>query len=379
MCSFVSLIQIISVLDDYFGKKVNRYLSIVSQDKVELPWFSVCFEILYFKPVQKWTQKILNKSSTNYSEVFSAMDGKFTLRQLYHLLPKKNSLFSSIEATSSFINGTIVNPSMCVNPYFYEPFYCFAIGSNDIKPHFVAAHEFSVTEYGSTFLILHLSLKPLQYHKYSFLMVHPHRTLIHEATSHVYRFNLNNGCAFVFEKIRHQLLPSPFETNCINYESLGYRSQSNAIEFCNQRIVNKIFNRNLPYTSRNVLSDSFLGYGWSLDVHKNYTKFKILRQIKKHCANKYFEPDCEKSQFNIVNFWILKSPAGVATVKMKILNTHQLEILTNPRHSFTLTIYYLGSILGIWFGFSITFDVPKAFTFIKNFLFKKVFTLNLTL
>lgn len=377
-CILCSLYHIFTVFDDYFRREVNEYISMKISKDTEVPTLSVCFEIIYFPEFFNYVHDTYNISfvskSLIYPHFYKPLDGKLTLRKLFQLLPKNESIFNFIHIASKSSNESWITPEIQAKPYFFEPFYCFAIGVTSEEPYRISWNDISVADYGGTILRISLNTNMLKNHTTMFLFTHPHNTLVHEATLGVQRVPLTKvttTCEFSFEKVRYKLLPYPYKTDCLEYRNIGFQTRSQAIDRCVQAMVKQKFDRNLPFSSASVDSDAYLGYGLLFKMRTNITKLNILRNIKKSCARQYSKPDCDFTYFKMSNCWIFDAVADNLSLKMKVINRPYIEVVSRETVSLSQSIIYFASILGLWFGFSIAFDVPKALKFTKRQLCKK--------
>ena len=371
-CVLCSLYHLFTVFDDYFRREVNEFISMDVSKEIEVPTLSVCFEVIDFVAFRDYVEKNYNLSfdqETLYISYYTPLDGKLTLRQLYNLLPKNDSIFKYVRISPKFFNGIWLKPKVQIHPYFFEPFYCFAIGVRDEKPYRVDWNDISIADYGGTILGVSLNLEAISRHATIFLFTHPHKTLIHEATLGVQRVSLielKNNCEFSYEKVKYNLLPYPYKTNCLNYKNIGYKTRSEAIDICIQALARKEFNRSLPFSSASVESESYIGFGFIYKILVNITILNKLRNIKKICGQQYYKPDCELTYFKLSNCWIFDGVSDNLNLKMKVMNRPYIEVFSRETVTISQSIIYFASILGLWFGFSIAFDVPKALKFASH-------------
>lgn len=372
-CSCCCLYHIITILQQYFSGEVNKYISIGFKDALEIPWISLCFKIYQFEQFENFSKLFINETSNlnDLKKIYMKLDGKVSLSEIYQVLPKKDKLFRKISVAPKSINEKWVSPPIMVNPFFFEPYYCFVIGVDTEKPYKIAWHDTGLTEYGSTFLEIKIDRKEIKNNNEIYLFTHQHKTYLHKASlgsQKIYLKPLFKTFEFTFERLRYKLLPYPYETDCCDYSRFGFRTRTHAFDSCVQNETKKLFNRNLPYTIARVDSDAKIGYVYFSQKKSNLSVYTTLQKIRYNCSIIFSKPDCDLNYFKIPSYWFIKSSAlKYLFIKMRVINGPQIEITSKEKNSLSQSIIYIASVLGIWFGFSITHNLPKI---LNSFIFK---------
>ena len=110
------------------------------------------------------------------------------------------------------------------------------------------------------------------------LYLHSHDTTPHiEQESHIrtyksLKYDIN------FSRITTQLLPSPYDTKCMNYTKMGYKSRDDCIYKCQAEIIEKLCNG----IQRNILVSEHSNHSFpSVDcINKHYSQ---IRNFTKKC------------------------------------------------------------------------------------------------
>lgn len=370
-CIAGSIFHMFSVVKIYVGKEVDRHVSIDIRKEVEVPLLSICFQMFDFK---MFFEPPYNKNLKEDRKIFfQKMDGLLTLKQLYHILPKASDIIESyIVAPKSFSNGWFT-PFISIKPYFFEPYYCHSIGAEGERIYYVNSLDNGISDFGNNHLVVKIKRDVLKYQTSMYVFIHQQKTHLHEHNVGIKKVYLKSNYTlveFAYEKIIFKLLPYPYETMCQNYQELGFETRNHAIEHCVQEKFLATFNRSLPFSSRSVYTNIYLGYGFAMTLKQNLTNLLKLHEMRKQCFKQYEGPDCEQAHYLIRNYWISQVPNDAVVVKMKTVYGPNLKISTKQKISFGHCIIYLGSVLSIWYGFTITFDIPKAISFVGYKFFK---------
>jgi hypothetical protein len=163
-----------------------------------------------------------------------------------------------------------------------------------------------------------------------------------------------------YEKIRINLLPPPYETDCFDYSG-SIRSQAECI---NEILIDEYLNINkcLPKNAETITY--FINYyNYSkfehkfcsdIDFENNTRRIRILRDLRRKCRKA-----CHEEIFEI---WYSNQETKFNTLYLTNLNSNYIVFENNPEMTFILYLVNFGGLLGLWHGLSIK-DL-------KNFIFK---------
>ena len=372
LCVLCSMYHVFTVIEEYYSGQVNKLISVKIKEDYEIPWMSLCFAIYDFREFVTFANSLINIThETHRNKIYMMLDGQVSLNQIYKILPKKEDIIESIDVAPKSINGSWIAPPVIVLPFFCEPFYCLAIGIDTEKPYTIYWHDSGIFEYGTTFYTVTLKRKSLVFHKEMYLFVHQHRTFLHKASMGSKKLFLRpkfEKYEFTLEQLKYSLLPYPYETDCLDYAQTGFQSRAHAYDMCVQSEARNVFKRNLPFSSANVTSQAYIGFKLFSQMKTNETLFSAFESIRYNCSRVYNKPDCKTTYFKITGDWVFKGAyQGIMIIKMVIINAPQVSMFSRKKMSLSQTIIYIGSILGIWFGFSIVNMAPKAYRFVIYF------------
>ena len=180
--------------------------------------------------------------------------------------------------------------------------------------------------------------------------------------------------ALSFNRIINRRLESPYSTHCFDYNNLLFRNRRHAITTCENDLSLGYFNASL-YDNMQLLTDE------EDESNNNYTGFKQLIQefinghkmafdnIRQYCRLKYAEMDCIE-EFYEINV-DMQTRSDDSNIIIRIPRIPDFTTVCQAKLSIIDYFIYVGSTLGIWFGFSVTFT---SFAII-NLAFKRIVSL----
>jgi hypothetical protein len=163
-----------------------------------------------------------------------------------------------------------------------------------------------------------------------------------------------------YEKIRINLLPPPYETDCFDYSG-SIRSQAECI---NEILIDQYLNVNkcLPKNAETI-TYYINYYNYSKFEHKfcgdndfenNTRMIRILRDLRRKCRKACYE--------EVFESWYSNQKNEFNALLLTKLNSHYIVFENNPKMTFIQYLMNFGGLLGLWHGLSIK-DL-------KNFIFK---------
>lgn len=147
-----------------------------------------------------------------------------------------------------------------------------------------------------------------------------------------------------FDRVIYKLLKCPYESQCIDYDTLGYKSQSEAINHC----LNQLSIRRLGAIDKTLADVSTQYPVYSKWKGKKLTDLRD--QMFQECNAKYPSPDCEKVQYipKVAGFSSTKSNSTNVILLMNF--KEDMVITAKPQYTLLQYLIYLGSTLSFWFG-----------------------------
>ena len=149
-----------------------------------------------------------------------------------------------------------------------------------------------------------------------------------------------------------KLLPIPYDTECIEYEPMGFKNANDCMAKCLTTKSMVAFNK-MPFSV--ILNDTLQNDGQkevSVNDLMNQTVSRTYVEIEHECVNQCNNPDCE---FDISMTTVNYDQFEGDSIKFEI--GVPKEPLFNLRYyaatSLEEFILYSSSIVSIWFGFSI--------------------------
>ena len=164
------------------------------------------------------------------------------------------------------------------------------------------------------------------------------------------------------------LLPAPYETQCLDYTSIGYRSQTHCIIKCKTNYFREHFEGWHPdikysgeYDGNIVFAEQKWRQNKTLDKMMAHHCLEVCGK-KEDCFNEYFTT-------NIIGQWdrevgVNDNLHGVFIYLPTGLNTRYIH---SPRLHLIEYICYTASVFSLWFGISMTTLSKILIIFYNNY------------
>lgn len=156
-----------------------------------------------------------------------------------------------------------------------------------------------------------------------------------------------------YSKIVTKSLPYPYETLCQNYDKMA------ELHECVSRNTT---NSKFPYLQKDVLSE------WNTRPENCHFKYESLSKIEDSCNEKVDSPECDQISYSLITE--KERSVGHATEVFPADHPYSLilipptdpilSIIAYPLFSFVEYLIFVGSISGLWFGFSIFHQLVKC-------------------
>ena len=182
----------------------------------------------------------------------------------------------------------------------------------------------------------------------------------------------------MYRKIKTLSLPAPYETNCFDYRLKGHNSKEECISRCRLKHLSLILSK-WPgnYLSYNLSSnlfitniyDNFQAYNYNHSVDNeigNRCRVECGKYID--CYQENFELRLDRYHYFTDQLYLLIQPPSLPD-----------QIITHlPEMKFEEYICFVGSLISLWFGFSVVMLSDICFLLTKNLVvyFKNRFLVN---
>ncbi len=338
LCLFGCLFQLYHTCEVYFNYPITVNLDIIKANHYEMPALSLCREIKRMKSLSKlWQKYKTNEFPVNYTFLSPFLLDEITL--------KASDLEINYTVYENKIGKQEVNSSGVVT-HINRGFKCFTLFSKSMNE---TNTVFNQTDYSSTIINFELKFNtsdnPIV--DYFRLMIHPS----HQIVSSPYRrkniqISQNLLKDITFKRVLIHSLPAPYETNCINYSQIGFRSKIDCINQCLISVAKKRCNRwpaeiFAPKTVNHSFLPKFLINECLEKISEKYCNHKcqyndcIEEILTVEELNSFDEKFAEKYFFYI---WFPLS--------------HDYRYEYKPTFAFVEFINYIGGIISLWFGLS---------------------------
>lgn len=273
--------QLYYISEQYFKYGTVTELSIKRQDRLRPPQLIICLQakdfIHDYKDVPSLFQLSPNASRLINLNESSIRDGNGWLtdeRKFYSFkvakVFKSGSLCYSIHVNHSLV----FSARQITNGRKYPSIYHLTLNYNfrTAKDFLIYTHHPLMSWYGDSD---------------SFAI---HNRILNKSQN-IIDYNQVGLSYSTFKLVR---LPAPYQTNCIDYVTIGYESYANCFEYCIGVLCAKMFGKNPYYLYSTEIST--LPFLRNRDMKRNKTILIAMRDIEKECRIKCAYTDCDFEQ-----------------------------------------------------------------------------------
>lgn len=387
LCAISCSIQLITITTEFLKYPVLETIEISFPSTIEIPDLTICTQFLYAInwtyflnhhinlitnytncKLQGSTDEQLNQTKSFFNEMGQwefqpFVEKHFTYQQFYKSVIKSNELIDEIKfwtnnQTINIIESNPLKEIDCSHETFIkDPHVCYHVGCrNKTAPTEAAFLTKSDLNYGpmiGSIMQVTLNRSYFDHWEHAFVYIHSPLSLPYgDEVSSIMINSRNEGSIFYlsYKRLIVNLLPLPYQTDCLDYLKQFKVSRANLYEQCvnnktkseykfinYQTIIREPEKFNYKFSNR-------LRFNYSDQLDQIYSQCKLLVN-KSQCNQRYFIPysmgyeqlfDQQSANFLIV-----------APVDPEINKTCVAKI--------NLVNYFvsIGSILGTWFGFSV--------------------------
>ena len=359
ICFCICLYQIIKICEMYFSYKTVVSMSYQNPSLISLPGLTLCIaKTLLIKP--QYLNQIDENINRSDPRVFQFINNS-TIGDQVKMMYSIDQIFTycvvlapiGIETDEQYINCSLISPIRQSINGFSLCYTLFHQTAEDSYEKFqIRSNIFSDT----TLYILHIDVnKELRsYHLW-----------LHSRDELIIRFPLKNSIEYSYKKgfvsnaqYSKQVvesLPKPYETNCFDYKTIKYKSRMDCIQNCRVRELRDNF-EGWPseYLEYNLTDNSDRIYKlWSKIENKTNFKNSLDAIIGEKCRKSCnFGTECRKENFEI-RIMPFPSPKDFFRVFFTIPEAPDMLIRHSPKLIFEEFVSFIGSLIGIYFGFSV--------------------------
>ena len=350
------LYQICKICEIYFSYKTTISLSFQNSSLVSLPAITVCI-----KKTKVFRKDFLQRLLKNRTEIDNKHDLINSIpieEQIRHMLTYDEIIGDNcrvlkpigVDSTEDYIdcrNVSGVRQSMSYYSICYTYFHQRSDQSEDkfnlIRNDFTDLTPFilNITLDNNTVNHLHLYL-----HSRNELLV---RTPLTESLEHRYQKDFCDMIAYNKKVV--ETLPKPYETECFDYNTIGFNSREDCIQKCRIDELTQEF-EGWPgdYLLYDITKFRFIYDLWSTLPKKNKSLDKLIGNKCKEICD--LGTECRKQVFEVK---AIKFPTGDRGLIINIAPPTSPDLLTrhSPKLIFEEFVSFIGSLIGLYFGFSV--------------------------
>ena len=368
LCASVLIWQLTTVINEYFRYKVATSTNVFTPDVMKPRAMTACVnDGVDFKRMNR-------DFNTTYDDGYLDIElQNISVRNWFDYTVSNETVLQAVAYKSKDQSEPIyvfqnISDHVDILKFFTKTFVCYKIVVKKREQY--TYRDISVSNYFEfklSELVFNTSVQNATNIKFMITPIHhlPYKELI--GTTYVPRLlREDNGTAIADTNlyisnhmtIEKEALPSPYETNCINYKNLGFHGRDHCIDECVSSRVWTTFRKVSFMSPVTEPSDAFPFTRASLQNKEVFAKFS---KIQDDCqVNQCRNRECNDTQ--IVTITVSKSDGDDRqfTWEHKVVSQISFRITSRPSLTFVeFIIYILGSI-STWTGFSIiTFNPVK--------------------
>lgn len=386
ICSIGFLIQSTLVLINYFSFPELTNVSLIVPEVTPLPDVVICFDGAY---IINWTKVFIQyqqfKSTFHLPNnlnianeialrryLFSIWDKNqlmmilarsLTISQLVSLMYTNSELVTSLSITNLTVNQS---KDFCkIDKVLRSLRICYIFHCSLKGPVTLSNEESAKAFISPNILTINMNQSIFNFAPNFFITLVPPsykprgNSLRWDTMSIVYNEPLVYRMHyFTFER---KLLPSPYQSNCIDYIPLGYRRAIDMKDVCFNNKSIEYFGVPFHASMIDVDLNVPLGLVKYTDNVDNRTFRQQLNFIVDHCFQLTERPDCYEKIFFIRPRNPIPTSGNKSVISFGTIKEPNIKVIVEPRLVLIDVIIAIGSISGTWFGFSIIEHVPKIY------------------
>lgn len=372
-CVIGFLYQIGKISSEYFSYQVSSDLFIQIPVQLDAPDTSIC--IRYSDVFDTKTYSHVNSIKIDAKIATTSLKhelGKIvTIQDVFNYTPKIGSILSSclIRLPKNYGYKRYSESYKCQHLFNVHKFYiqdevCYMftlISSKDqtyqyhnlgqalSKPgifyQVTLSGRFNNTKIGK--VVIHRST----WTPFTSISFAPSFNTMTESMERGWKRDMNNKFFATYTMFSQQRLPSPFVSNCLDYEKIGIASRSLCLKECITKESIQFFGL-VPFSVIS-LEPVKRRHMTTLYLYKNSSAEKVLDSLEDKCKLKCHQLDCNNTYFMTKLIPSLTSLEQDGLSFVITAPRSAFYIITNsPASSLTEYLVYVSSCLGIWFGFS---------------------------
>ena len=385
MCMGLCLYQISKICEMYFSYKTTISMSYENISQISLPALSICVDKSFLlKPkyltqlgftesdqrlVQNWRKIGLFLANMTIKEQFNAMFSKdYIFQNSCHTLPPR--AFESTEGSERYINCENVSPIKISMNIYWMCFTLFSQTEGESDDRYVIDYsQYKFQDFSDEVIYMNINEKIQN----AFVFLHSRKESLWKYSPNINGVSWSLSKDFtsfiIYKKILTHSLPLPFNTNCYDYANDGYISGTHCIALCRLKHWKQFLGDQWPgyYFTSNQTSDQYMAdiyevfFGSENKTIDKEIGIKCAKECKSmtNCYQETYDVKFVKYHYSFKYVWI------------RILPPYYPDqiIRHSPKMIFEEFVCLIGSLIGLYFGFSLMmlFDVClKIYSYFKN-------------
>lgn len=372
-CVIGFLYQISMISSEYFSYQVSSDLFIQIPVQLDAPDTSICIRYSDVFDVKSYS----HANAIDVHEKIATTSLKYklgkivTIQDVFNFTPKIGSVLSSclIRLPKSYGYKRYSEGYKCQHLFNVHKFYiqdevCYiftlipsknqtykyhnlgqALSKPGIFYQLTLSGRFNNTKSGK--VVIHKST----WTPFTSISFAPSFNTLTESMKGEWRQDLNNKFFATYTMFSQQRLPSPYVSNCLDYEKIGISSRSLCLKECITKESIQSFGL-VPFSVIS-LEPVRRRHMTTLYLYKNSSAENFLDFLENKCKLKCYQLDCNNTYFmtKLIPSLTSLEQDGLSFV-ITAPRSASYIITNSPSSSLTEYLAYVSSCLGIWFGFS---------------------------
>ena len=383
ICLGLCLYQISKICEIYFSYKTTISMSFEDISEISLPAVSICVNKTLLLRDEFFTQMSINKSDKNMETIKNVLKN-MTIKEQIDAMFSEEYVFQNSKTCAVLrpkgIPGTDDRvPSEEISPFIKsidENFLCFTLfsqfdGQSDDR-YIVDYSELKFRDLTEELVYFQINQNITSIHVYLHSRKERLYKYFHEKTGINCNFEKGFVPSITYKKVIIRSLSKPYETNCFDYQKMGYNSNRECISQCRINNWERMMNGQWPgiyFTSNFNDAKMFDVSNESGYIPEKLRMDKIIGDICRKqchsfvdCYSESYELKIEKIMYMTDMNWISIQPPS----------TPDQVIQHSPKITFEEFICFVGSLIGLYFGSSVIM-LSKVCSLVSQYFIKIVF------
>ena len=355
ICFVICFYQIIKICENYFSFETLTTVRYINEMRISLPGITICFDKIHalredfkqkhsFKSNESQKMKdILDQMTVEQQFIETISFKEFTNNSCKVIRP----IFS--KSSKPRINCERITPATKSIDTYNICFTLFSQLNSESNDRYVVDIELYLNSQVFRLFGTEIVTKIPQL----FLHIHSRNQLplnIYKSNFDTVRFRKGVANAIKYQKSSVKSLTKPYETNCYDFRQIGFNSRKSCFEECQLKSLEKQWLKHPGLFVVHISSNKIMVNMFNeSNVEQREVENSVAKKCRQVCP---LINDCYREYFTLTkydqeiyrdqNYLIIDVP-----------DLPEISIRHSPKIYFEEFISFIGSLISLWFGFSI--------------------------